>query len=170
MRLDEPPDSPDDDGAQIIQLRPGQDAQDDDRRMVTKRKAHACQHTRVVLDRDVQRAFCRRCDQEVPLFDYLVSLAAGWERFIGERREAERRMRVVRENLSELLRDERNAKARRRNWRKYEPDAVRHLRECVGLLGQLAGRGHPTVAKALAFLDSDEDAGLEVRPGRGARP
>ncbi len=163
MRLDEPPDD-DEAGADVIELRPGQDAADDDRHMVTKRKTYGpCRHKRITLDRDVQRAYCRRCDVEVPLFDYLVSLAEGWERFISERREAARRMEVARANLAELLADERRAKARRRTWRKHEPEAVQHLRALAGLCGQLAGRGHPVVDSALTYLrGDDEDARPEV--------
>lgn len=164
MRIDEPPD--DEAVADVIELRPGQDAADDDRHMVTRRKTYGpCRHGRIVLDRDVQRAYCRHCDVEVPLFDYLVSLATGWERFIESRREAERRAKVAQANLSELLADERRAKARRRTWRKHEPEAVQHLRTLVGLCGQLAGYGHPTVAAARAFLDRDDEARPQISGG-----
>lgn len=160
MRIDEPPD--DEAGADVIELRPGQDAADDDRHMVTKRKTYGpCRHSRITLDRDVQRAYCRRCDVEVPLFDYLVSLAAGWERFIENRREAERRAKVAQANLSELLADERRAKARRKTWTKHEPEAIRHLRAVMDYLTKYREPTNPTLVAALEFLRGDDD---EARP------
>lgn len=124
-RLDEPPD----DGATIIQLRPGQDAGDEQRPLKTGARAKDfCVHRRNELDVEAQRVHCRDCGREVPAFDVLHDLTRGWERYIEGRREAHRRCKVAEANLSELLRAERNAKARRRKRLKDEPEALRHLR------------------------------------------
>jgi len=151
MRIDKPPD---DDGlAPVITLRPGQDIEDDARPLATAdRPKKFCTHNRCELVGDTRRVYCRDCGREVPAFDVLLQLTRSHERFIEQRREAERRTKVARGHLEDLLRDERNAKARRRSWRRQEPEAMRHLRALIGLCAQLAGRGHPTVAAAEAFV------------------
>lgn len=160
-RIDEPPD--DDVIAEVIELRPGQDSEDDARHIVReRRKLTGCRHGKVRLDPDARRVYCRGCDLEIPAYDYIVTLAADWERYIANRREAERRMKVAHAHLSDLLRDERNAKSRRRSWQKLEPEAMRHLRALVGLCAQLAGCGHPTVSAAREFIDGEGEPTVEI--------
>lgn len=152
--MSEPPE----DYAPVIELRPGQDADDDARPLATSPRPDTwCQHRRTELNGESRRVFCRDCGREVPAFDVLQDLCRDWERYIEGRREAKRRCDVAEGNLEAMLRDERNAKARRRNWRRQEPEAMRHLRELAGLCRQLAGRGHPAALAALEFLDRDVD-------------
>jgi hypothetical protein len=153
----------DEPSAEIIELRPGQDADDDSRPIARKERTYApCRHAAIRLDADVRRAYCRECDQEVPCFDYLMGLAGRWERFIAARREAERRMRVAQANLDELLRDERNAKARRRNWKKHEPEAARHLRAVMEWVTCYRPAQNPVTVAAMEFLQGEGEARVEL--------
>jgi hypothetical protein len=149
--------------AEIIELRPGQDRADDDRHMVREpRKYGQCRHKKIRLDEQQRRAYCRDCETEVPAFDYLWTLAFDWEQFIQGRQEAERRMKVARANLDELHRDERNAKSRRRNWAKHEPEAMRHLRAVMALVTAIRPPAHPVTVAAQAYLSGADAAGSEA--------
>lgn len=148
-----------DDLAPVVQLRPGQDVEDDARPLATgPRPKPTCWHHRTELDGEARRVHCRDCGREVPAFDVLSDLARDWERYIHGRKEAERRCKVVEALLSDLLRDERNAKARRRSWKRHEPEAVRHLRAVMELLTRYRPPSHPATVAAQAFLDGDTAA------------
>lgn len=157
-----------DDYAQIIELRPGQDATDDGRPLVTgPRSVPFCQHHRCRLDTESRRVYGRECDREVPAFDRLLSHSRSWERFIEHRREAERRMTVTRENLAELLAAEKRAKARLRNAAKREPEVERHLRSVVKAwrlslrptrAGEVPRPKPEALLAAMEFLAGDEAA------------
>lgn len=143
--------SEDDNSAIIIELRPGQDATDDDRLLASGEREPYCSHKRVTLHTESRRCTCRACGREVPIFDVLDKLCTDMERYITARKEAERRCRVAQGNLEDLLRVERNAKARRRNWMKSEPEAMRHLRAVIELL-QLLRPTHPVTIAAAEFV------------------
>lgn len=151
-----------DDGAEVIQLRPGQDQTDDDRPLATgPRPDRYCGHRRTELANEERRVYCRDCGREVPAFDVLKMLASDTERWISHRREAERRAKVAQGHLDDLLRDERNAKSRRRTWKRREPEAVRLLRALVERLDRLGARRGirewEALDEARDFLDAAPD-------------
>jgi hypothetical protein len=114
-------DRPDlDDGADVIPLFPERDLTDGDRPVATESpRPLYCGHRRTRLESSSRRVFCRDCGREVDPYDVLAGIAHEVERWIGYRKEAERRAREAQERLDVLLREERNAKARarRRNAR-----------------------------------------------------
>lgn len=124
--------------AEVIPLRPGQDAEDDSRPLDSGERVPTpfCVHDLVSLDREAERVYCRHCGREVPAFKALLRFALDWESHILRRKETERRARVAQANLEELLRDERNAKSRQRTRRRKEPDGLRHLRAVMGILSR----------------------------------
>jgi hypothetical protein len=139
-------DEPLDDGAQVIELRPGHDAIDEQRPLKTGERPSFCPHHHTVLDAEPRRVTCDDCGREVDAFDVLHEIARGWERFNEGRREAERRSEVAQANLDELLRAERNAKARRRKQLNDEPEALRHLRAVLKYARRTSGTGPITAA------------------------
>lgn len=100
-------------GGDVVPLFPGIDQEDEDRPLKTGERAH-CSHRRTKLDREARRVYCRDCGREVDAFEVLVGLARDPERLIGARKAAEMRLRQVKAKLDELLRQERNAKSRKR--------------------------------------------------------
>lgn len=146
----------DEEFAPVIALRPAQGDEDADRPLASRPRPSWCHHTKFWLDREAQRAYCRDCGREVPAFDVLVDLCRDWERFAEGRREARRRMTVAHESLEILLRDERNAKSRRRTWKRQEPDAVRHLRAVVEWVTQYREPQNPALLAAVEFLRGEQ--------------
>lgn len=76
-----------------------------------------CGHRRIELDREVERAFCRDCKTEVPLFKVLETFASDFEHHVAARDAAERDSKAAREQLAALVREVKNTKSRRRRWR-----------------------------------------------------
>ena len=114
-----------DDSAEIVELRPGFDAEDDDRPLKSvPRPSPYCSHYRTELRSEERRVYCRDCGREIPAFDVLQTLARSHERWINQRREAERRAKVAAAALEALSRRERNAKARVRGWVGKCPECV----------------------------------------------
>lgn len=107
------------DDENVVVLRPGQDMKDDERMLAmvpfSEQSSH-CGHMRNAysLDPRTERAYCRECKEEVPLFQVLESLARETERYISQRKETRRRANVATGDLETVLRLERNAKARAR--------------------------------------------------------
>jgi hypothetical protein len=120
------------DDGNIVQLYPTKDQADESAPVKSREgdpKQRYCRHHHVELDREARRVYCRACSVEVPAFDFLEELSRDFSRHVTAREEAERRATVARENLDELLREERNAKSRLRAARQklaeIEPPAPR---------------------------------------------
>lgn len=93
----------------------------DEQRPVAKDERQPwCRHKRVRLT-EARRVYCRDCKREVPAFDVLDDLAHDWERYMHTREDAQARSKTAQANLTELLRLERNAKARVRAAGKKAP-------------------------------------------------
>ena len=75
-------------------------------------KPEWCDHPRYVLRRESRTVECRKCGRQIDAFDVLVGYAADWDRIVRWRQEAERRRRLARDRLDEILRLERNARGR----------------------------------------------------------
>lgn len=75
---------------------------------------YACIHRDTRLDRAARRVYCRKCGREVEAYAVLEALAHDSSRYIGAREEAKRQAELAQARLEELLRRERNAKARLR--------------------------------------------------------
>jgi hypothetical protein len=109
---------PDEPLAPVVRLFPDGDELDDDRPLATTpRPKTYCSHWpagNVELNPETRRCHCRKCGREVAAFDVLEDLAREWERYISGRKEAQRRWRAAETRLEDLLRQERNAKARAR--------------------------------------------------------
>lgn len=108
--------------AEVVAIHPDRDLEDEDAPLDTKPRGPACLHRRIRLDTEAHRAYCRECDREIDPFAFLKGLAGDWERYMRFRKEAERRARAAEARLQELLRLERNARAR---LKKIDPDAER---------------------------------------------
>lgn len=146
---------------QVIELRPGVDLDDEKRALHRRRRppdAKWCLHGTYMLDEETQRAYCRKCEREVPLFDVLDELAHSMERFIMWRQEAQHRAKVAGENAKELERVEQNAKARLRRLRKL--GATVEFEE-LQATARRALRAYP--GKQLVCYAADEGTMLEVR-------
>lgn len=105
---------PGSDGAEIHVLFKRADEADEDAPIHPQEHRSYCAHRQVRLDEDAHRVYCRGCNREVEAYAFLRDLAKKWERYVGARKEAERRAKVAQANLAVLLRDEKNAKARKR--------------------------------------------------------
>lgn len=77
-------------------------------------KGYRCEHLHVRLDDTAHRVYCRDCDAEVDAYDFLTRLQGEWQRWVNCRKSAETQARHAQERLDELLRQEKNAKARMR--------------------------------------------------------
>lgn len=84
-----------------------------------------CRHERIDLARDNRRAYCRDCGEERDLFDVLERFASRFEHYIATLKEAQRSAKAAREELADLMRQERNAKARVR-----KANAKQGLKSC----------------------------------------
>jgi hypothetical protein len=84
----------------------------DDDSPMRREPRSGCQHKNVTLVEDSHKLICRDCDAEVDPFAFLIRLTADWERWVGIRKEAERRARLAVARLEETLRLEQNARAR----------------------------------------------------------
>lgn len=103
-----------DDGGELVPLFPA--VGDDDRMLTTTGHDRRpwCGHQRVTLDTETRRVHCRECGREVDAFDALHTIARDGERWLEQRDELRRQARRAADDLEELKRDERNAKARKR--------------------------------------------------------
>lgn len=153
-----------DDGAEVIVLRPGAEVEDEQRPLATSERPEDrpwCMHRLTRLDTEARRAYCRECGREVPLFDVLHALARDWERYIEGRMMALRRRNVVEESLRDLERQEANAKARIRNAkRRADPEERALLRRiCSAYRGMQRKYLAAAVRDAQALLDRlDQEA------------
>jgi hypothetical protein len=107
------------DDRNLVVLYPEADEHDDETPATSDPKEH-CLHRRVRLDTEARRVFCRECEREVDPFTVIHAWAQDWTRIQSWRKEAERRRTRARERLDEILRLERNARAR---LRKLDPQA-----------------------------------------------
>lgn len=94
---------------------------DDARPVARMPRESYCRHRRVRLAGESRRVYCRDCEREVPAFDVLDDLAFDWETYMHTREDAQKRAKTATENLTELLRLERNAKGRLKNATKRAP-------------------------------------------------
>lgn len=106
--------------ADLHVLYPPPDEHDDDT-PATKQEHDSCLHRKVRLDTEARRVFCRDCGREVDPFTVIQSWASDWTRITNWRAEAERRRARAADRLTEILRVEKNARAR---VRKLDPDAT----------------------------------------------
>lgn len=98
--------------AEIVALHPDRDLTDEDAPLHQEPKGYVCTHKTIRLDQTAHKAFCRQCDKEVDLFDYVWRLAGNWSVWVRHRKEAKRRAHEAQTRLDETLRLERNARAR----------------------------------------------------------
>ena len=101
-----------DDFADVVPIHPDRDLEDDDAPVHRGDRPPFCMHRKVRLDEQARRLYCRECDQEVPAFDFVKTLASDWDRYVRHRKEAQRRAEAAHIRLDEILRLERNARAR----------------------------------------------------------
>lgn len=108
----------DGEGGEVVPLFGVGDVGDDGNPLLRKPFAHdhscATFCRTAELDAKTERAYCRTCKREIPLFHLLQMLAGDPARYIEARKETERRARLARGRLDELLRLERNVKTRLR--------------------------------------------------------
>lgn len=109
--------------AEVVRLHPDRDLTDEDAPVASAPRAPGyCSHKHIALDEELHRVICRDCDREVDPFKYLMRLARDWEGYARFRKEAIRRAHEARERLEEILRLERNARAR---LKRIDPDAAK---------------------------------------------
>jgi hypothetical protein len=154
-------DDEDDQLADVVSIHKDRDLQDDDRPLFSDRarqqqeaeRATFCPHRRYELDDEKHRVFCRDCKREVDAYAVLHDLARAPERYIGSRREAQRRSKIATGNLEDLLRQERNAKARLRRARtKHEDEIVVTLRGAVPHIDRTSPAGSAAYGAAWSVL------------------
>lgn len=164
--------------ADIVPLHPGLDLEDEDRPVASdtvKPGAEWCPHRRARLNDENHRVYCRECDRELDAYAVLDRLAREPERWIAARRGAEQRAKFVQRRLEDLLRLERNAKARQRSRHKRDDgEAVQLLRALMRVLGGSPREGElrGVYADAYAYLqrvDHDRDE-AEPADRRGILP
>ena len=78
-----------------------------------KRSGH-CGHYQKTVDRDKRAVTCRKCDAVLDPIAVLLDLAHGWERYAFAFDAAKQKTQQAHDRLDEVLRQERNAKARLR--------------------------------------------------------
>jgi hypothetical protein len=106
--------------AEIIRLFPSED--EHDREQPARREPEkSCVHRHVNLNRAARIVTCRDCGNQVDAFTILDHYAGEWDRVVRWHDEAKRRARVAHERLEEILRLERNARAR---LRRVDPAAA----------------------------------------------
>jgi len=114
-----------DDADSVVELFPGTEGSDHDAPLTTRKRAlSVCRHRRTELDVDARRVYCRDCGLERPPFDVLRDLAGEHERYVEQRKRAQREARLALGRLRELERQERNAKGRVRRARAADPSPV----------------------------------------------
>lgn len=99
--------------ATIVRLHPERDLTAEDApvtRVATT--GRYCPHLHVRLDTTAHKVYCNGCDLEVDPFAFLLKLAGDWQRWSVYQKECQRRGKEARERLDEVLRLERNARAR----------------------------------------------------------
>lgn len=146
--------------AEVIPLRPqydSHDSHDGQRPLATgPRPKEWCQHRQTILTAESRRVHCADCKREVPAFDALMDLAQDWERLIEWRKVAAKRRKQAEAELAEITRELRNAKNRRRNARKREPEAIQMLRKVADLTR--ARPAHGVIAEVHAYLKALDEA------------
>ena len=73
-----------------------------------------CQHDQVTVDEVCRRVYCRNCGREVDAFGALLKFARRYESYERRVRELKREAAAVGQRVTDLKREERNAKARAR--------------------------------------------------------
>lgn len=73
-----------------------------------------CAHRRATINEGMRRLTCKDCAADLDPFTYLLHLTRDTTRWVTARREAKHRADQALIRLTELLRQERNAKARAR--------------------------------------------------------
>ena len=76
------------------------------------RSRNACYHKKVIMDADARTLACKDCGSMVDWVDWLDTLVREWERYVYHWRDTRRKIREADARLAELLRLERNARAR----------------------------------------------------------
>lgn len=91
---------------------------DDDRADMEMPLSHVidgwCSHQHAIINGPMRRLRCRDCEADLDPFDYLFKLTHEPQRWVTARREAKHRADKALRRLEDLLRQERNAKARQR--------------------------------------------------------
>jgi hypothetical protein len=85
---------------------------------VENRYAHGCPdwHRRgIKLNQVNRRIYCKTCGEELDMFEYIEQLARDWAWTTSTHRSAVEKRKVAEKRLDEVLRQERNAKARLKN-------------------------------------------------------
>lgn len=71
-----------------------------------------CGHGKASINEHLRKLTCRECSAQLDPFDFLLRLSRDTSRWITARKSAEVRAREASARLSELLRQERNVRAR----------------------------------------------------------
>jgi prophage DNA circulation protein len=129
--------SDDDFMAPVVELRPNHLPDDEQRPLHTKTPEKLyCHHHRTSLDSRSRRVTCLDCGDEVEAFKVLATLARDWEHFIARRKNSKNEADRAQDRVAALLKQETNAKSRRRRRIKVEraalPDVVEAAREIKG--------------------------------------
>lgn len=91
-----------------------------------------CDHRQTRFSKASRRLICLKCGEEVDAFDVVLKLAADRERLDQQREHVIRGCRMGEARLAEILRQERNAKARMRRLKEpVDENAIRHAERDV---------------------------------------
>ena len=112
--------------ADVVRLHPDRDLEDDDATLHRRRQSRDCRHRRATIHDDAHKLFCRDCDRELDPIRFLGELMGYWEHHVRHRKEAHRRMVEAQTRLDEILRLERNARAR---LGRLDPEAAKEAPE-----------------------------------------
>lgn len=79
-----------------------------------------CQHSSANINSGMRSLTCRECGADLDAFDWLLRLSRHTSRYVSARKDAEQRAAAARDRLNEILRLERNAKARLQRLKRKE--------------------------------------------------
>jgi hypothetical protein len=79
---------------------------------VISKKSTPCNHPQILLDPGYRVVECKKCNQIIDPFDYLMEWANGDRHLNETRKRIKREIRKINENLKLLRKEERNIKAR----------------------------------------------------------
>ena len=131
--------------ADVVRLHPDRDLQDDDAALHRRHQSLDCRHRRATIDDDAHKLFCRDCDREIDPIRFLTDLMGRWEIHVRHRKEAARRANEAQTRLDEILRLERNARAR---LGKLDHGGQGSTGEAVGRPALTVSADHPATVRS----------------------
>lgn len=79
---------------------------------------HACKHAQIDLDQDTRLARCRRCGDQVEVFDWLVQHAGKtWDRMWANFKTTKEAVSRLNRERDDLRREVKNLKSQAKRWR-----------------------------------------------------